>query len=271
MTNVALDPLRLRHEGELLFEIDSGVGIVTFNRPEARNALTFAMYDGLAEICSGATRKDDLNVLMIRGAGGKAFAAGTDIGLFRDFRTAEDGLNYERKLVDVLTAVEACDVPTIALMSGACTGGGAAIAAVCDLRLATEDMRFGFPIARTLGNCLSAAFLVRLSALLGAGRTKDILLTSRLITAEEALAIGLVSEVLESEESLLRRARELAHSMATHAPLTIQITKEMFRRILAVQTEVDDDDLIALSYTSEDFREGVDAFLSKRPPLWKGR
>lgn len=271
MTNEANDPLRARHDGELLFEVNEGVGLVTFNRPKARNALTFSMYEGLAEICGAAENDETLKVLIIRGAGGQAFAAGTDIGLFRDFRTAEDGLNYERKLVDVLTAVEACTVPTIAAISGACTGGGAAIAAVSDLRIATRDMRFGFPIARTLGNCLSAAFLVRLSALLGAGRTKELLLTSRLIAADEALAIGLVAEVLDSPDELMNRAQDLARQIAGYAPLTIQITKEMFRRILAAQPEVIDNDLIALSYTSEDFREGVDAFLSKRPPQWKGR
>ncbi len=271
MTKEASNALRPRHDGELLYEVSDGIGIVTFNRPDARNALTFAMYEGLAEICRAAGDDKSLKALIIRGAGGRAFAAGTDISLFHDFLSEEDGLNYEHKLVDILTAVEACAVPTIAAISGACTGGGAAIAAVADLRLATGDMRFGFPIARTLGNCLSAAFLLRLSALIGAGRTKELLFTSRLIAADEALAIGLVSEVFETSDHMFSRATALAREIAGYAPLTIGITKEMFRRILAAQAEVSDDDLIALSYTSEDFREGVDAFLSKRPPKWKGR
>lgn len=134
MPKEASKSLYPRHDGELLYEARDGIGVVTFNRPEARNALTFAMYEGLAEICRAAKDDKTLEALVICGAGGRAFAAGTDISLFRDFSTEQDGLDYERKLVDVLIAVEACAVPTIAAISGACTGGGAAIAAVSDLR-----------------------------------------------------------------------------------------------------------------------------------------
>ena len=141
---------------ELLYEINDGIGVITFNRPEARNALTFAMYEGLAEICEQAANKGNAKALVLRGAGDKAFAAGTDIAQFRGFKSAEDALTYERRIDKVLGAVERCPLPTVAALAGACTGGGAGIASACDIRIAARDLKFGFPIARTLGNCLSA-------------------------------------------------------------------------------------------------------------------
>lgn len=259
-----------RSSGDLLFEVDGGIGRVTFNRPQARNALTFEMYEGLAEICRAAG-EGGLKALIVTGAGDKAFAAGTDIALFRDFHGAEDGLAYERKMEAVLSDVEACAVPTIAAVSGACTGGGAVIAAACDIRLATQNLQFGVPIARTLGNCLSAANLDRLSALIGEGRAREILLTARLIGADEALAIGLVSQVVVTADEMMEHAQELARRMAGFAPLTLRYTKEAFRRLDQARRRVADDDLIAASYSSADFREGLEAFLAKRPPQWKGR
>jgi enoyl-CoA hydratase/carnithine racemase len=229
------------------------------------------MYAGLAEFCRSAAGDDDLKVIIVRGAGEKAFAAGTDISLFRDFKGAEDGLAYEKKIDGVLSDIEACPKPIIAAIMGACTGGGAAIAGLCDIRLATRDMRFGFPIARTLGNCLSIASLQRMSALLGVARTKDLIMTSRLIEAEEALSIGLVSELFDEADALFARANELAAQIATFAPLTLQATKEMFRRMMAAEPAIDDDDLIAMCYGSDDFHEGLDAFLAKRKANWTGK
>jgi enoyl-CoA hydratase/carnithine racemase len=256
---------------ELLIERDGPVATITLNRPDKRNALTFEMYAGLAEFCRAAAGDDDLKVIIVRGAGEKAFAAGTDISLFRDFKGAEDGLAYEKKIDGVLSDIEACPKPIIAAIMGACTGGGAAIAGLCDIRLATRDMRFGFPIARTLGNCLSIASLQRMSALLGVARTKDLIMTSRLIEAEEALSIGLVSELFDEADALFARANELAAQIATFAPLTLQATKEMFRRMMAAEPAIDDDDLIAMCYGSDDFHEGLDAFLAKRKANWTGK
>ena len=176
---------------EFLVARRDGIVIATFNRPKARNALTYAMYDGLAALC-GATLPDD-RVLIITGAGVDAFAAGTDIAQFQTLATAADSLAYEARIEVVLSAIERCPVPTIAAIAGACTGGGAAIAGCCDLRIGASNLRYGFPIARTLGNCLSAANLARLVALMGEARVKDMMLTARLIEAEEASAIGLVS------------------------------------------------------------------------------
>lgn len=256
---------------DLLYEIHDGIGVVTFNRPEARNALTFAMYDRLADICRSAPNDPAVKALVLKGAGGKAFAAGTDISSFRDVGTAEDALAYERRMDGVLNAVECCPLPVVAALAGACTGGGAAIAAASDIRVASHDLKFGFPIARTLGNCLSNANLSRLVALMGAGRTREILFTARLIGAEEALAIGLVSEVLESFEAVDGRAMEIASTIAGHAPLTLRATKEALRRLRPSPVEATDEDLITLCYTSEDFREGQAAFLEKRQPRWKGK
>lgn len=256
----------------VLYDIgDDGTAIATLNRPEARNALTFDMYERLAEICRDIEPGGPVKVLIVTGSGGKAFAAGTDISAFRDFRTREQAIDYERKMDGVLGSIEQCRVPTIAAIAGACTGGGAAIAACCDIRIATRDMRFGFPIARTLGNCLSMTNLARLSELIGMARTKEILFTARLIEAEEARASGLVAEVLSDHEALMRRARELASTLASHAPLTLRATKEALRRLRDSGQPGRDHDLIAMCYASEDFREGMDAFLAKRSPNWKGR
>ena len=256
--------------GELLFEAADGIGLVTFNRPQARNALTFGMYQGLARICAGAEGQG-LQALLITGAGGKAFAAGTDIAQFRDFKTADDGIQYEKTMDEVLSQIEACPVPTIAAISGACTGGGAAIAAVCDIRIATKDMKFGFPIARTLGNCLSITNVARLVALLGQARVTDLIFTARLMGAEQAFGCALVSELHDTDAALQTRARALAVEIAGHAPLTLRATKQMMLRLRHSQPAIDDTDLIALCYTSADFREGLQSFLAKKKPVFTGR
>jgi enoyl-CoA hydratase/carnithine racemase len=256
---------------ELLFTVEGDIGLVTFNRPAAHNALTFEMYERLGEICAGIGAAGPVKALIVTGAGGRAFAAGTDISLFRDFRSAEDGLAYEARMEAMFDRLERCPVPTIAAIPGVCTGGAAVIAAACDLRLATRNLRFGFPIARTLANCLSAANIARVAMLTGVGRAMDMLLTTRLIEAEEALAIGLVNELLDTPDSLMERARALASQMAAQAPLTMRAGKEVVRRMRERFAAVEDKDLIALCYGSADFQEGLDAFLAKRPPRFTGR
>ena len=255
---------------ELLYEVRDGIGRITFNRPQARNALTFAMYERLAEICQEAGADPAIRALLLTGAGEKAFAAGTDISQFRAFSTPEDALGYEARIDRVLGALEACPKPTVAAIAGACTGGGAGIAACCDLRIGAATMRYGFPIARTLGNCLSASNYTRLVALIGPARTKEIIFTSRLIEANEAHAIGLVSEVLPDHAALLARAGELTQLVASQAPLTLRATKEAVRRIKERMGPEEAHDLILMCYMSQDFREGMDAFLAKRKPVWRG-
>ncbi len=258
-------------EQEIIYEVRDEIGFVTFNRPQARNALTFGMYDRLAEICSSVPTDGSVKAIVMTGAGDRAFAAGTDISQFRAFSTPEQGIAYEERADEIFSAIESCPIPTIAAIAGACTGGGAGIAACCDMRIASRDMKFGFPIARTLGNCLSAATLARLVRLIGEPRVTDVIFTARLVGAEEALATGLVSEVVADHTALMARAGELARQIAGHAPLTLRATKELLRRLRQHRSKVDDTDIVAKVYTSADFREGMDAFLAKRKPAWTGR
>lgn len=255
---------------EILYEASDGIGRITFNRPEARNAFTFRMYERLAEVCKQAVSDSSVKVLVLTGSDEKAFAAGTDISEFRKFTSAQDALDYEVRINSLLDAFERIPIPTIAAIAGACTGGGTTIAACCDLRIGAANTRFGVPISRTLGNCLSMANYVRLAALLGPARVKEIIFTARLIDAAEAHALGLLSEVLPDYAALQARATELARTVASHAPLTLRATKEALRRIKERMIPAEDDDLILGCYLSNDFREGLDAFLNKRPPKWTG-
>jgi enoyl-CoA hydratase len=256
---------------ELLHEVRDGVAYVTFNRPQARNALTFAMYERLAEICNGAGQDRSIRAILITGAGDKAFAAGTDISQFRAFDKEQDALDYEARIDRVMTAIERCRVPTIAAIHGACTGGGASIAACCDLRIASRTMKYGFPVARTLGNCLSLVSYARLVYLVGPSLVKDIVFRARLLEADEALARGLVMELTENQQALMQRAEEIARQVAAHAPLTLQATKEALLRLRPEVKHGEGNDLVLMCYMSEDFREGMEAFLGKRQPVWKGR
>jgi enoyl-CoA hydratase/carnithine racemase len=255
---------------DLLFEINDGIAKVTFNRPQARNALTFAMYERLGEICRELEGDNSVRALIITGAGGKAFASGTDINQFRAFKTAEDALEYESRIDRILSGIEQCRVPIIAAIPGFCTGGGAGIASCCDIRIGTADAKFGFPIARTLGNCLSTANIGRLMDLIGPARVKDIIFTARLVDAQEALSVGLLSEIVADADALATRADEFARLIASHAPLTLRATKEAVRRLGTRLSREEGEDLILMCYMSQDFREGMDAFLNKRAPVWKG-
>jgi enoyl-CoA hydratase/carnithine racemase len=256
---------------ELLYELRDGVAYVTLNRPQARNALTFAMYDRLAEIANQANTDRSIKAILITGGGDKAFAAGTDISQFRAFDKEQDALDYEARIDRVMNAIERTRVPTIAAIHGACTGGGASIAACCDLRIASRTMKYGFPVARTLGNCLSLASTSRLVYLVGPAMVKDIVFQARLVEGEEALAKGLISELLDDQQSLMKRAEELARVVASHAPLTLQATKEAVLRLRPTVPHGEGNDLVLMCYMSRDFREGMEAFLNKRKPVWQGK
>jgi enoyl-CoA hydratase/carnithine racemase len=254
---------------ELLFHTEEAIATVTFNRPHARNAMTWTMYDALVEACEIVDSNPAIRVFILRGAGGKAFVAGTDISQFQTFRTPEAALEYERRLDRVIGRLEAVTKPTIAAIEGVAVGGGAAIALSCDLRYCTPESQIGVPIARTLGNCLSIANYARLLDVLGPARTKEILFRARLVTAQEAQHAGLVNEVVSGEQ-LLSRVQEIANEIATHAPITLQVTKEALRRLQASRRTVNGDDLIVQAYMSGDFREGVTAFMEKRQPIFRG-
>ncbi|MGE0450823.1 MAG: enoyl-CoA hydratase/isomerase family protein [Vicinamibacterales bacterium] len=254
------------------FDIDGVVATLTFNRPQARNAMTWAMYDALVEACDRVDARGDVRAFVLRGAGDKAFVAGTDIGQFTSFGSQEAAIAYERRIDSVIDRLEQVRVPTIAQVHGVAAGGGCAIAFACDLRVCTPEARFGVPIARTLGNCLSAANYARLVDLIGPARTKELLFTGRYLDAAEAERIGIVNRIVERPE-LERTVAELTSSIAANAPLTIRATKEAVRRI-QVHRRLEAhaaDDLVALCYTSADFREGVEAFLAGRPPHFQGQ
>jgi enoyl-CoA hydratase len=254
------------------YEVHAALASLTFNRPEARNAMTWEMYDALAAACEDVDRSPDIRVLILRGAGGKAFVAGTDIAQFEAFRSREDGIRYERRLDRVLDRLERVTKPTIAQVQGVAAGGGCAIALCCDLRVATPESTFGVPIARTLGNCLSADTCSRMISLMGPARFKELLFTGRFLHAAEAHALGLVNRIVDAPD-IGRAVHELATEIASNAPLTIRAIKEATRRLLARQRlpEAEDRDLIELCYASDDFREGVAAFMQKRPPKWQAR
>ncbi|MEZ5729762.1 MAG: enoyl-CoA hydratase [Burkholderiaceae bacterium] len=256
---------------DLLVARHGPVMLITFNRPQSRNALTFSMYRRLADAIGSIDESGAIRAVVLTGAGGKAFAAGTDIGEFRAFRYATDAIAYEKSISEILDAIEECPVPTIAAIAGACTGGGIGIAACCDLRLAASNARFGLPMARTLGNCLSLASHARFVALLGAARVRDLVLTARLMDAQELHAAGALTEIVEEADQLLPRAMALAETIASHAPLTMRVTKESLRALQAPIDPAIEEALFLKAYLSADFAEGVDAFLNKRAPNWTGR
>ena len=254
-----------------LFETDGPIATLTFNRPEARNAMTWEMYEALVAACDRVDQDPSIRVLVFRGAGGKAFVAGTDIAQFQNFTNRDDGLKYEERLDHVLDRLERIVKPTIAQVEGVAAGGGCAIALTCDLRVATPEASFGIPIARTLGNCLSGNSYSRLLDVMGPGAVKDMLFTGRLIGGAEAHALGIVNRLVAAGE-IEATVRALAAEIAANAPLTLRATKEMIRRVLARRRLAagDDADMVELCYTSADFREGVTAFLAKRKPKWSG-
>jgi len=252
------------------YEVRNGVAYVTMNRPEARNALTFAMYGRVEELCEEVNRDDAVRVMVLRGGGGH-FAAGTDISQFQTFSSGEQAIAYERQQDGVMSHIEAVDKPTIAAIEGVAAGGGAMMAVSCDLRIMARSARIGIPVARTLGNCLSLRNAQRLVNLIGPANTKRLIFTAMLVPAEGAVMWGLANEVVD-DAAFANHVRETAEKIAQHAPITMRVTKEQARRI-ATRSRVEADaadDLIVETYMSEDFREGVNAFLAKRPPGWTG-
>lgn len=242
--------------------IKQSVGIVTFDRPEARNALTWEMYDALVEACDEAEQHEDLRVFIIRGAGG-AFSAGTDIAQFKDFDGAA-GVAYEKRLDGVIDRVERLPLITIAEVDGVAAGGGCAIALACDLRICSDRAVFGVPVARTLGNCLSITNTARMVDLIGLAATKDVLLTGRLIAAEEARSTGLANEIISSEQlsaEVLKRAEDLA----TRKRSTVKATKEtlLMLRDHRRPKQSAANDILKECYGSDDFKAGVGAFIRR--------
>ena len=249
------------------WDIEEPVGIVTINRPAARNALTWAMYDALVTACDAAVADDRLRVIIIRGAGG-VFAAGTDISQFAGF-DGDAGVAYEKRLDAVIDRIEGLPLITIAQVDGVAAGGGCAIAMACDLRICSERARFGVPVSRTLGNCLSIANTARMVDLLGPSLTRELLLTGRFVDADEARRHGLISAVVASDR-LAEEALRVARDVAGRARSTIAATKQVLLRLRDHRRppQGSADDILRACYGSNDFSEGVQAFLAGRPPSW---
>ncbi len=255
-------------EGQVSLTLADGVASILIDRPAARNAMTWAMYDELTRICRQLAQDPAVRVVCMRGAGGEAFVAGTDIEQFRDFKDGEDGIAYEKAIDERIGLIEALPMPTIAVVDGWAIGGGIAMAAACDFRIATPKSAFGVPIARTLGNCLSPANVARLVAGFGVARAKRMLLLAETIAADEALACGFVTQVVEApqlDEALAAMCKRLSQ----HAPVTMRVSKQAIHRVVA-QTVPEGADLIRAAYGSRDFRIGVEAFLAKSKPQWSG-
>ena len=250
------------------WDINESVAVVTLNRPEARNALTWDMYDALVEACDAAEASREVRVLIIRGSGG-AFAAGTDISQFREFENGEAGVAYERRLDAVIDRIERLPLATIAEVDGAAAGGGCAIAMACDFRICSERARFGVPVSRTLGNCLSMANTARMVDLIGPALTRDLLLSGRMIDAREAINAGLANIVLPTGE-LQQETYKIAAELSTRAQSTIKATKAMLLRLRDHRRPPAGaaDDIIRECYGSAEFKEGVSAFLDGRRPRW---
>jgi enoyl-CoA hydratase/carnithine racemase len=256
-------------DGQVTLRVADAVAHVVFDRPWARNAMTWAMYDGLAAACTAINGNGHIRVAVLRGAGGKAFVAGTDIAQFSAFARGDDGVAYEAKLDGFIDTLEHLRVPSIAVVEGFAVGAGLAIANACDVRIAASGARFGAPIARTLGNCLSAANLRRLCATLGVSWVKRMLLLAEMPTADVLLSNGYLAAVVAQDE-LDKEVERLCELLLGHAPLTIAATRETLRR-LALAPDVDVGDLIRACYGSTDFHRAVTAFRAGTAVDWEGR
>ncbi|TDD51825.1 enoyl-CoA hydratase [Nonomuraea terrae] len=254
---------------DLLVTADGPVLRVVFNRPARHNALTWVMWDGLYDACERADADPGIRLLALSGAGERAFVSGTDISQFAAFTDGADGVAYERRIQRVVDRLERVRVPTLAVVQGYCVGAGLILAAACDLRLAVPEARFGAPIARTLGNCLSMNTYSLLVHHLGPARTLDMLLRARLYTGEEAHAAGFAAELCEPGDLPARQA-EVEERLLSHAPLSMWAAKEAVRR-LRVAGLPDGDDIVAEVFGSADFHAAVPAFLAKERVAWQGR
>lgn len=254
---------------ELLVEQNGPVLTVTFARERQRNAMTWTMYEGLYDACERADADDQIKVMVLRSTSAKAFIAGTDISQFTDFTSGADGVAYEAKIARITNRLEDVDVPTVAAIRGFCVGGGLGLASVCDLRIATPSARFGIPIARTLGNCLSMNSYSVLLAQVGPSRALDMLLRARLLTGEEAHAAGYVAE-LAAEDELEATTDRVVETLLGHAPISMWAAKEATRRFRRAAVP-DGDDIVSRAFGSEDFRRAVAAFAAKETVAWEGR
>ncbi len=259
-----------RVEYETLFtEVSGGVAVLTINRPDVRNAVNRQVQLDIRAALDAFRTDDDVQVVIVTGAGEKAFVAGADISQVRTYTLHTALASDLQRLYD---DVEAFDKPTIAAVNGFALGGGCELAMACDIRIAADTARFGLP-ETNLSVLPAAGGTQRLARLVGTGRAVELILTGRLITADEAHRIGLVTSVVAGDQ-LLGQAREIAGQITAKGPLAIRLAK------LVIRTGMDADQRTglvverlaqALLYTTDDKNEGADAFLAKRRPVFKGK
>ena len=257
---------------KILARIEDGIGWLTFNQPEKRNAISLEMWEAVATAAERFAADPDVRVVVMNGAGGKAFASGADISEFakvRDSAAAE--ANYSATSSLARKRLEALDKPLIAMIQGYCIGGGCATALVADIRITAEDGRFGIPAAK-LGVAYAYHSLRRLVALVGPAVAKEIMFTGRQLDAQEALRVGLVNRVVPVEE-LEGVVTDLARGMARNAPLSIRASKEAIEQIAGDPARADEARFEAMyraCFDSADYAEGRAAFMAKRPPVFRG-
>ncbi|WDS34627.1 enoyl-CoA hydratase [Pseudoxanthomonas sp.] len=241
--------------------VGAGMAEIVIDRPERHNAMTLPMYEEFLRIAGILQADASVRCILVRGAGGKSFVAGTDIDHFRDFTSGTQGIAYEAMIEQVIDAVERIPVPTVAVIDGWAAGGGLALATACDFRVCSDTSRFGAPIARTLSNTLSARNLARLIAAFGVPRVKKMLLLADHLDAPEALSCGYIYAVSTKDE-LEAATIALARRLASLSPVTQHAIKESMRRVV-MEHQLVDDDLVEQVYGSQSFRDAVAAFGSK--------
>ncbi|MBB4003384.1 enoyl-CoA hydratase [Aurantimonas endophytica] len=258
-------------EPRIHFDKVGSVAHIRFDNPQAFNALTSQMWLDMRDAARDAAADPDIRVVTFRGVGGKAFVSGTDITGFTKFTSGADGIAYESRIDDCMRALDEIPVTTIAVIDGWAVGGGLNIAAACDFRIATPDARFGSPIGRTLGNCLSPLTLARIGGAIGVSIAKRMVLLGEIIHAPELLATGFLLKMAE-RDALDGEVEAVCARAAENAPLTTRAVKEMLRR-MSLDDLPEADEIVSEVYGSDDFRRGVEAFVARTKivPEWSGR
>lgn len=256
---------------DIVFEVNGERADVTLNRPAVFNALTMSMYEEISDICDEIQKDKRIRTVLFKSVTERAFAAGTDIKEFLSFSSGDDGIPYEEGITVVMDKLIRLRPITIALIQGVCTGGGAALSMVCDLRYTTPALRFGYPIAQTLGNCLSNRALELLIDSMGVARTKELLLTAKLMNSDEALQAGIVNGVYASDV-IVEEVEQVRSRIESLSPLALNAVKQGINRIAANRALQDGamEDLIRSTYGSTDFHNAVRSFLNKEKPVWSG-